>query len=137
MADRFGGKRLFGGCILLSSVISLLSPVAARFHLGVFVMLRMLFGLGNGVLFPALHALLARWSAPRRHSLVVSLVLFGSPAGVVVGMLLSGVLCDYGFAGGWPSAFYMFGIIGCVCMVSRLVSSLLRLSSNTPTNIED
>ena len=105
---------MFGGCILLSSVISLLSPVAARAHLGVFVMLRVVSGLGNGVLFPAIHALLARWSAPRRRSLVTSVIFFGGPVGVVVGMLLSGVLCDYGFAGGWPSAFYVFGIIGFV-----------------------
>jgi len=105
---------LFGGCILLSSVIYLLSPVAARFHLGVFVMLRVISGIGNGLLFPAVHALIARWSAPKRRSLVVSVIFFGSPAGVVVGMLMSGVLCDYGFAGGWPSVFYVFGIIGCV-----------------------
>jgi len=93
-------------------VISLLSPLAARVHLGVFVLLRVLAGLGNGVLFPAAQALIARWSASRRRSLVVSVIFFGSPAGVVVGMLLSGVLCDHGFAGGWPSAFYVFGIIG-------------------------
>ena len=114
MADRYGGKRLLGGCILLSSVISLLSPVAARFHLGVFALLRVLSGFGSGVLFPALHALLARWSVPRHRSLVVSLIFLGGPVGVIVGMLLSGVLCDHGFAGGWPSVFYVFGMVGCV-----------------------
>jgi len=114
LADRFGGKKLFGGCVLLTAVISLLSPVAARAHLGVFVTLRVLSGLSNGVLFPAIHALLARWSAPRRRSLVTSLIFFGAPVGIVAGMLLSGVLCDHGFAGGWPSAFYVLGIIGCV-----------------------
>jgi len=77
------------------------------------VMLRVISGLANGVLFPAIHALIARWSAPRNRSLITSLIFCGGP-GVVIGMLLSGVLCDYGFAGGWPSVFYVFGIIGCV-----------------------
>ena len=34
--------------------------------------------------------------------------------GIIVGMVLTGVLCDHGFAGGWPSAFYVFGMVGCV-----------------------
>ena len=33
-------------------------------------------------------------------------------------MLLTGVLCDHGFAGGWPSAFYVFGMFGCVRSVA-------------------
>jgi len=61
-----------------------------------------------------MHALLARWSAPGRRSLVVAVVLAGPGVGVVVGMMLSGVLCDRGFAGGWPSVFYAFGAVGCL-----------------------
>jgi len=38
----------------------------------------------------------------------------GFSLGIVVGMLVSGVLCDHGFAGGWPSVFYVFGVVGCV-----------------------
>ena len=33
-------------------------------------------------------------------------------------MVLTGVLCDYGFAGGWLSAFYVFGLFGCVWSVA-------------------
>jgi len=105
---------LFGGSVLLSSVISLLTPAAARLHLGLFLFLRVLSGFGGGAILPALHPLIARWSTPKYRSLVVSAILTGIPGGVVVGMLLSGVLSDYGFAGGWPSVFYVFGMVGCV-----------------------
>jgi len=114
LGDRYGGKRLFGGSILISSVISLLTPVAARAHFGVLQFLRVLLGLCDGVLFPAVHALIVRWSAPKYRSTVATLIFTGAALGLVVGMLLSGVLCDHGFAGGWPSVFYVFGMVGCV-----------------------
>jgi len=114
LADRYGGKRFFGGCILFLSVMSLLTPTAARLHFGVLMLLRVLSGLADGVLIPAMHALIARWSTSRNRSVVVMVIFMGVNVGVVVGMLLSGVLCDHGFAGGWPSVFYVFGMVGCV-----------------------
>jgi hypothetical protein len=33
----------------------------------------------------------------------------GTHFGTVIALPLSGVLCDSGFLGGWPSAFYVFG----------------------------
>jgi len=121
LADRYGGKRLFGGCILISSVISLLTPVAARAHFGVLLLLRVLLGMCDGFLFPAVHALIARWSAPKYRSTVVALIFMGPSLGIVVGMILSGVLCDHGFAGGWPSVFYVFGMVGCVWSAARFL----------------
>jgi len=41
-------------------------------------------------------------------------IFVGIDAGIIVGTFLAGFLCDYGFAGGWPSAFYVFGVVGCV-----------------------
>ena len=67
---------------------------------------------------PATHAMIARWSAPQHRSLVAVVIYFGPSVGGIVGMTLSGYLCDYGFAGGWPSAFYVFGMIGCVWFVA-------------------
>jgi len=114
LADRYGGKRLFGVSILISSVISLLTPFASRAHYGVLLLLRVLLGLCDGFLYPAIHALIARWSASKYRSTVVTFIFVGASLGVVIGMMLSGVLCDYGFAGGWPSVFYVFGMVGCV-----------------------
>jgi len=114
VADRFGGKWLYGGCVLLSSVITLLSPAAAAIHIDVLIALRVLSGLGEGVMMPAVQAMIARWSPPKYRSIVVSIITDGVDAGLIVGMLLTGFLCDYGFAGGWPSAFYVCGVLGCV-----------------------
>jgi len=118
MADRYGGKWLFGGSILLSSVVALLTPAAARIHIVLLIILRVLSGLGEGVTMPDMYAMIARWSAPNHRSLVASVLSAGIDVGVVAGMSLTGVLCDYGFAGGWPSAFYVFGVFGCVFSVA-------------------
>jgi len=130
LADRYGGKSLVGGTVLLSSFITLMSPVAARVHLGVFLLLRILLGLVAGFLFPAIHTLIARWSAPKNRSLVVSTIYLGVGAGIVVAMTLSGMLCDQRrFAGGWPSVFYAFGAFG--CLWSAVWSLLVHDSPST------
>ena len=113
-ADRFGGKWLFGGGVLLSSVVTLLTPAAARIHIVVLITLRVLSGLGEGVMLPAIYAMIACWTVPKYRSLIVSVIIIGMEAGIIVGMVLTGVLCDHGFAGGWPSAFYVFGAVRCV-----------------------
>jgi len=118
LADRFGGKWLYGGGVLLSSVVSLLTPAAARLHIGVLIAIHVLSGLGESVMLPASHALIARWTAPQYRSAVATVIFLGSVAGVTSGTLLAGVLCDYGFAGGWPSVFYVFGVVGCVWSVA-------------------
>ena len=111
-ADRFGGKWFYGGCILLSSGVSLLTPAAARTNIALLIVLRFVSGLGEGVMLPAIHSLIARWSVPQHRSAVVSAIFVGSDVGVVFGMTISGILCDYGFLDGWPSAFIVFGLIG-------------------------
>ena len=40
---------------------------------------------------------------------IFTIVVAGSFIGAIVSFILSGVLCEYGFDGGWPSVFYIFG----------------------------
>lgn len=114
LADRFGGRWFCGGSVLLSAVIALLTPVAARTHIVILVCLRVIAGLGQGAFLPSVQTILAQWSQPKYRSAIVAINISGFDVGAVAGMLLAGVLCEYGFAGGWPSVFYVFGMAGCL-----------------------
>jgi len=114
LAERVGGKILFGGGILASASVTLLIPVAARLSVYMMIAMRVLQGIVEGVTFPSMHALLSRWIPPLERSRAVTFIYAGVQLGTVVASPLSGVLCDHGFAGGWPSAFYVFGAAGCL-----------------------
>lgn len=72
----------------------------------------------QGPIVPCTHALLAKWIPPNERSRMGAFVYAGAQFGTVVSMPLSGLLAEYGFAGGWPSIFYVFGIIGSVWSVA-------------------
>ncbi|KAL2718943.1 putative inorganic phosphate cotransporter isoform X3 [Vespula squamosa] len=41
--------------------------------------------------------------------------------GTVISMPLSGLLSEYGFSGGWPSIFYVFGAVGTIWCIAFLI----------------
>ena len=63
----------------------------------------------QGVTAPALLSLLGKWAPPLERSQMATITLSGALLGNVVTFPLSGVLCQCGFAGGWPSVFYVSG----------------------------
>ncbi len=62
-------------------------------------------------------SLWAYWAPPSERSRLVGIANAGSQIGNVVAFSLGGYLCVNGFDGGWPSIFYVFGIIGIVWTV--------------------
>ncbi|XP_060594913.1 sialin-like [Ruditapes philippinarum] len=115
MAEKFGAKWLFGLGVLCTSVLTLVTPIAARYHVGVFIAVRVLEGLGEGVTFPAMHAMWGKWAPLYERSKLAGFSYAGAQLGTVFALPISGWLCDQKtFAGGWPSVFYVFGGIACV-----------------------
>ncbi|CAN7998815.1 unnamed protein product, partial [Ixodes hexagonus] len=112
LAEQFGPKWLIGGGILITSVLSLLIPLAANLHHLAVVAIRILQGLAEGVTFPAMHCMIALWTPITSRSRVIAITQAGSDVGAVVAMICSGLLADSGFLGGWPSIFYVFGLFG-------------------------
>ncbi|EGD78838.1 hypothetical protein PTSG_01814 [Salpingoeca rosetta] len=116
LATRFGGKLVFAYGVLCTTVLTLLTPLASE-RLPVLVALRIVEGLGEGVTYPAMHAMWAKWAPPAERSQLATIAYSGAFLGTVVALPASGALADSNFLGGWPSVFYVFGAIGCVWFV--------------------
>uniref|UniRef100_A0A061QHU6 Sialin n=1 Tax=Cupiennius salei TaxID=6928 RepID=A0A061QHU6_CUPSA len=117
MAEMFGGKWLFGIGVLCTAVLTLLTPLAAKTGYGTLIALRVLEGLGEGVTFPAMHAMLGCWMPKLERSMLSTIIYSGAQIGTVFAMPISGLLCDSDFLGGWPSVFYIFGCLGCLWFI--------------------
>ncbi|XP_054717604.1 sialin-like [Uloborus diversus] len=109
LAEIFSAKWVFGIGALIPSLLTLLTPVSARYHVGVLIAIRALEGLTQGVTMPAMYSLMGRWLPDSEKGLLSTIVHVGFGMGTVAGMNLSAYLCDKGPFGGWPSVFYIIG----------------------------
>ncbi|KAL5286991.1 Picot family protein [Megaselia abdita] len=122
LAKKYGAMKFLGWGMLLNSVFAFLVPLGAREGgiIGLSV-IRFIQGLGEGPIVPCTHAMLAKWIPPNERSRMGAAVYAGAQFGTIVSMPLSGLLAEYGFDGGWPSIFYVFGIIGTVWSIAFLI----------------
>ncbi|CAF4727022.1 unnamed protein product [Rotaria sp. Silwood1] len=109
LAEKFGGKWIFSGCILIASILTLLTPLAARAHLGLLIAIRVLIGLFSGPAFPSAAALWGKWIPPSERSTIPPVSQSGTNFGIIFTTPLVSFMNNSSFLGGWPSAFYVFG----------------------------
>jgi len=122
LATKIGGTRIFGVALFIASILTLLTPAAARYSVYALIVLRVCEGVVLGVLFPSNHAVWGQWAPPLERSRLFSITAAGCPVGTILTMPLTGLLTKYGFDGGWASVFYVFGAVGLLwffvwCMV--------------------
>lgn len=109
LADKYGGKKVLGGALLSSAIFAILHPSLTRVSGYFTVVLRILTGLVSGPMFPSVHSLWGRWAPPLESSILVGITFCGQMLGGILGLVISGYLCTYGFDNGWGSIFYVFG----------------------------
>jgi MFS family permease len=133
LATKFGGKWVFGVGVLGTAVLTVVTPIVAKkFPLWVFILVRILEGVGEGVTFPAMHGVWARWAPPMERSKLATMSYSGAYVGTIVSMPLSGWLCASPY--GWPSVFYLCGGLGVlwfvlwICLVHSDPSTHPRMS---------
>lgn len=123
LADRFGGKRVLAFGVAVWSLATFITPSAARMSFTVLFGVRILLGLGEGVNFPAIHSLTARWMPPRERARALTLNFSGMYLGTVVALILSPLIIA---AFGWPALFYLSGAGGVVWVVTWSIKAADR-----------
>ena len=114
VATRFGGKRVAGCAVLLWSLFTLLTPLAALVSLPVLIAARISMGVGEAGLFPATYELFGRWIPLTERTRAAGRFVSGIPLGTVFGLMASGwLVARYG----WPMPFYVFGVAGLAWMI--------------------
>ncbi|XP_076244130.1 putative inorganic phosphate cotransporter protein picot isoform X2 [Calliopsis andreniformis] len=121
LAKRYGSKYFLGVGMLINSMFGLLVPISARGGYYWLMAVRFIQGLGEGPIVPCTHAMLAKWIPPNERSRMGAFVYAGAQFGTVISMPLSGILSEYGFDGGWPSIFYVFGAVGTIWCIAFLI----------------
>ncbi|GFR07831.1 hypothetical protein TNCT_274031, partial [Trichonephila clavata] len=129
MAEIAGGKWVMGLSILIASFLTFVTPVAADIGVVAITVVRIMLGLVHGVAMPTAFAMFGYWAPLRERSTLLALCIVGDHIGTILTMPLAGYLCEYGFSGGWPSVYYILGIVGCVWFLFWIF-----LTYNKPTD---
>ncbi|XP_059796689.1 sodium-dependent phosphate transport protein 1 isoform X1 [Balaenoptera ricei] len=103
-------KKMVGSALFLSSLFTLLIPLAAEFGEALVIICRVIQGLFQGIALTTQQVVWIKWAPPLEQVRLTSLSLSGLLLGPCVVLLITGFICD---SLGWPMVFYIFGACGC------------------------
>lgn len=113
LAEVFGGKWIVSFSLLGSGILNVLTPhLTSSFAL--MITSRMTLGLLQCGLFPACFSIIFHWFPLKERSMAYSVMEIGTMLGNVWASAMAGYLAEHGFAGGWPSTFYISGVIAII-----------------------
>ncbi|KAK9703253.1 hypothetical protein K7432_010840, partial [Basidiobolus ranarum] len=91
LADKFGGKSVLAAGAFLWSLFTLITPWVSH-NFTILICCRMLLGAGEGLGFPAIHSLIAKWIPHNESSRAVAAVTAASYAGAFLALLISAAI---------------------------------------------
>ncbi|OXU16846.1 hypothetical protein TSAR_005319 [Trichomalopsis sarcophagae] len=109
MSMRFGPRQTILWTSLVAAIASLLSPILANIHWGALLGTRVLVGLTGGVIFPACHTMVAKWSPPDEKARFVWSLLGGTFGTILTYPMIAGIADHVNWECGWyiPSALML------------------------------
>lgn len=119
--------------VLVPSLVTLITPFACSTLTGL-IACRVFTGLLEGVTYPTVHALLARWAPTPEKSRIVGIVWAGAYLGTALTLPLAGTLVK---DDGWESVFFVIGGMGIAWSAAWLLFGASSPEELTRTSSEE
>jgi ACS family sodium-dependent inorganic phosphate cotransporter len=117
LSRMYGGKYVnLTGLLLSCLACSMIPLLSVNFSL--FFLSRVVIGIGQGIMYPAIVDLLRSWILPIERSFLVNFAYSGGQAGTIIEFALYPYLME---VYGWKFGFYLFPAIGVIWAVFWLV----------------
>nr|XP_003468826.1 sodium-dependent phosphate transport protein 1 [Cavia porcellus]XP_013006869.1 sodium-dependent phosphate transport protein 1 [Cavia porcellus] len=111
-------KKIIACGLLLSSVCTLCTPLAAQVGATLVIVCRVVQGMAQGTVLSGQHQIWTRWAPPLEQGRLTTISASGAMLGPFIVLLVTGFICELL---GWISVFYIFGACGCVVCIFWLV----------------
>ncbi|XP_054711595.1 putative inorganic phosphate cotransporter [Uloborus diversus] len=122
LAETFGPKTTLASGTFVSSLAMLITPLTPAVHAYFLILIQCIRGIAQGFMAPSIAILSANWYPKAERALLAGIGFTGVQLGRLLGGILTGMICDSAWIGGWPSVFYIFGGFGiCVSLFQVLM----------------
>ncbi len=128
LIDIYGPKKMLVSSILVWSGAIFMAGYWGHIY-SMFLLSRVILGIGQGALFPSATKLTAEWFSPGERGRANSLFVSGGPIGVLAAPLL---MMPVILNSGWKSSLYMVGILGVLLAIPILM--FIPKAGNTNSN---
>ena len=119
MAELYGTKNVFGVSMIGTTILGALTPLAASYNIWCLFALRVFQGILEGVTYPCLNPMTARWVPEGERNRFMSFAYMGGTVGTVVTYTLGGLILAF------TSWEYVFYVSSCAAAVWCLAWFLL------------
>uniref|UniRef100_A0AC34Q037 Major facilitator superfamily (MFS) profile domain-containing protein n=1 Tax=Panagrolaimus sp. JU765 TaxID=591449 RepID=A0AC34Q037_9BILA len=103
----FGAKYVFFIAGIISSISTILTPLAAGMGFGYFLGMRFLQGIAYSADFAAIGVICVRWASLKQNAFFVSVLTCYTSLSTAITNPIAGVLCESSW--GWPGVYYVHG----------------------------
>ena len=133
-ADKKGGRLVLALGVTGWSLMTVLTPIAARTSLPFLFVVRALLGVGEGVAMPAMNAIVATWVPQEEKSRSLSFIYSGMYAGSILGLLISPFLIS---AFQWTWVFFVFGTVGILWVILFVLTTYSNPESSETITLRE